>query len=160
MATYVDPARDGAADEAGIRYDKRLRPDTTIEPNTATRATRGEPLAQARPRTIALVTWKSVVKGALRDFAAIGLQEKRALKLSGHNQPGWHTKGFRANDIGRERRALILRATQDGLGLVAGGLCGCVTASRGFGHHHTPGKLPIGSPLGGGADSRLSGIPQ
>jgi hypothetical protein len=45
---------------------------TTLAPHTATRATWGEPPPAAqRPRTIVLVAWRPLVKGALRGFATV-----------------------------------------------------------------------------------------
>ena len=72
-STQCGPAAGGAAGEADIGYAADRRSDTTIAPNAATRATWGEPPATRRPRTLALVAWRPVVKGALRGFAAIEL---------------------------------------------------------------------------------------
>jgi len=70
----------GAA-EAGDRVSAGRLSDTTpranlqsrVAPEAATRATWGEPPAQSRPHTIALVAWRPLVRGALRGFVTVEL---------------------------------------------------------------------------------------
>jgi hypothetical protein len=68
------PGALAGATEAGVdREYSGKRPDTTTLPDAATRATRGEPPATKRPRTIALVAWRPRAKGALRGFMTVKL---------------------------------------------------------------------------------------
>jgi hypothetical protein len=75
MLEQKGPAAGGAAVEAGIRFADERRPDITIASNAATRARRGEPSQQSqqRPRTIALVARRPLIKGALRGFVTVRL---------------------------------------------------------------------------------------
>jgi hypothetical protein len=67
------------AGAAGVGCADDRRSETTshhagpITYNAAAQATWGAPLAARRPRTIALVAWRPLVKGALRGFATVEL---------------------------------------------------------------------------------------
>jgi hypothetical protein len=77
------PRYDGPGAWAGAEADDRVyagqRSDTAsarpaqLALDAATRAAWGEPPATQRPRTIALVAWRPLVKGALRGFATVEL---------------------------------------------------------------------------------------
>jgi hypothetical protein len=57
--------------EADDRVIAGQRPDTTFSAPAAIRAAWGQPPTAQRPRTIALVAWRPVVKDALRGFAKV-----------------------------------------------------------------------------------------
>jgi hypothetical protein len=72
--TYDGPVVLAGASEAGGDWDIAGQPpNTTFSSPAATRATWGEPPPAQRPRTIALVAWRPLVKGAMRGFATVAL---------------------------------------------------------------------------------------
>ena len=79
MDRYASQAAAPPAAEAGIGHAEDRLSETTsrqagpVTHNAAAQATWGEPLATRRPRTIALVAWRPLVKGALRGFATVEL---------------------------------------------------------------------------------------
>jgi hypothetical protein len=73
MDGQVGRPADATAGRAGILDDAEHRLDSTISPSATTPATWFEPPPAQRPRTIALLAWRPMVKGALRGFATVEL---------------------------------------------------------------------------------------